>query len=103
MEWFYLIVAGLFEIGWPIGFKIAQNSTNKIYGISISIFCITCSGIFMYLAQRLIPMGTVYAVWTGIGAAGTFFVGVKFFGDLAIMVNYCGVALIVLGVCLLKV
>ncbi len=76
MSWIYLIVAGLLEIGWPVGLKMSQ--------------------------EKQIPIGTAYAVWTGIGAAGTFLVGVMFYGDPSSMARYVGVALIVAGVVVLK-
>ena len=60
------------------------------------------SGWLLFLAQRQIPLGTAYAVWTGIGAVGTFLVGVLFFGDAAGMVRFLGVLLIVAGVATLK-
>jgi quaternary ammonium compound-resistance protein SugE len=61
------------------------------------------SGWLLWLAQRHIPIGTAYAVWTGIGAAGTFLVGVMFFGDAASLGRYLGILLIVGGVVALKV
>jgi quaternary ammonium compound-resistance protein SugE len=60
------------------------------------------SGLLLWLAQKQIPMGTSYAMWTGIGAAGTFLVGVYFYGDVASLGRYCGVALIIAGVVTLK-
>ena len=60
------------------------------------------SGLFLWLAQRDTQMGTAYAVWTGIGAAGTFLVGVMFFSDPASLVRYAGVLLIVAGIITLK-
>jgi len=60
------------------------------------------SGFMLWLAQRHIPIGTAYAVWTGIGAAGTFLVGVLYYGDPASLARYLGVALIVGGVVILK-
>ncbi len=60
------------------------------------------SGFLLWLAQRDIPIGTAYAIWTGIGAAGTFMVGVMFYGDPASMVRFAGVALIIAGVATLK-
>jgi quaternary ammonium compound-resistance protein SugE len=102
MPWIYLILAGLFEIGWPVGFKIAQNDGDKFRGIMIALVCMTLSGILLYIAQKTIPIGTAYAVWTGIGAAGTFFIGVHFYNDPAGILNYIGIACIVLGVTLLK-
>ena len=60
------------------------------------------SGTLLWLAQRQIPLGTAYAVWTGIGAAGTFLVGVMVYGDPASVARFAGVALIVGGVVTLK-
>ena len=60
------------------------------------------SGFLLWLAQREIPIGTAYAVWTGIGAAGTLFVGILFYGDPASMARYLGVGLIIAGVVTLK-
>jgi len=81
MSWIYLILAGLFEIGWPVGLKMAQKDETRITGIIIAILFMAASGFLLWLAQRQIPMGTSYAVWTGIGAAGTFVVGIYFYGD----------------------
>ena len=60
------------------------------------------SGFLLWLAQRQIPIGTAYAIWTGIGAAGTFLVGVLYYGDPTSIARYLGVALIVVGVVTLK-
>lgn len=102
MSWLYLLLAGLFEIGWPVGLKISQVPETRWVGIAVALFFMTLSGIFLWLAQREIPIGTAYAVWTGIGAAGTFMVGVFFFGDAASLMRYLGVALIIAGVATLK-
>ncbi|MBM3377940.1 MAG: multidrug efflux SMR transporter [Betaproteobacteria bacterium] len=102
MSWIYLLLAGLFEIGWPVGLKISQMPETRWVGIALAIFFMTLSGVFLWLAQREIPIGTAYAVWTGIGAAGTFMVGVFFFGDAASLMRYLGVALIIAGVATLK-
>lgn len=102
MSWLYLVTAGLFEIGWPIGIKMSLNPGSRVVGIVIAAVCIGLSGFFMWLAQREIPMGTAYAVWTGIGAAGTFLVGVMAYGDPASLGRYLGVLLIVSGVAVLK-
>ena len=103
MSWIYLILAGLFEIGWPVGLKMAQNSDSRWSGVGVAVLFMTLSGIFLWMAQRSIPIGTAYAVWTGIGAAGTFLVGVWYYGDPASLARYAGVALIILGVITLKV
>lgn len=102
MSWLYLLLAGLFEIGWPVGLKISQMPETRWVGIALAIFFMTLSGVFLWLAQREIPIGTAYAVWTGIGAAGTFMVGVFFFGDAASLMRHLGVALIIAGVATLK-
>lgn len=102
MSWTYLILAGCLEIGWPLGFKLSQTEGGRLTGLVLAVLCMTLSGLFLWLAQREIPMGTAYAVWTGIGAAGTFFVGVWFFGDAASLGRYLGAALIVAGVVTLK-
>ena len=102
MSWLYLLLAGLFEIGWPVGLKISQNPETRWVGIALAVFFMILSGMLLWLAQREIPIGTAYAVWTGIGAAGTFLVGIFFFGAPASLMRYFGVALIIAGVATLK-
>jgi quaternary ammonium compound-resistance protein SugE len=102
VSWIYLFGAGLFEIGWPVGLKLAQTSGHRLMGLAIAIVCMAASGWLLWLAQRDITIGTAYAIWTGIGAAGTFLVGVCFFGDPASLVRYFGVLLIIAGVAALK-
>lgn len=102
MAWLYLVIAGIFEIGWPVGLRIAQSSEQKITGGFIAVVCMALSGAFLYTAQKSIPMGVAYAVWTGIGIAGTFFIGVIWFNESNSLINYCGIALIFSGVILLK-
>jgi quaternary ammonium compound-resistance protein SugE len=102
MSWVYLITAGMFEIGWPVGLKWAQEPGKPILGVALAVLSMAASGAFLFLAQREIALGTAYAVWTGIGAAGTFLVGVLLFGDPSSIGRYSGVALIVAGVITLK-
>ncbi len=102
MAWFYLALAGLFEIGWPLGLKLAQGPGRGLLGWTGAAVAMGLSGLFLYLAQREIALGTAYAVWTGIGAAGTFMVGVWWFGDPATLGRFAGVAMIVGGVVTLK-
>lgn len=102
MSWLYLILAGMLEIGWPVGLKMAQEPLTRWSGIAIAVIFMVASGFFLWLAQRQIPIGTAYAIWTGIGAAGTFFVGVMFYGDPSSLMRYVGVLLIVAGVITLK-
>ena len=102
MAWIYLLAAGVFEIGWPLGFKLSQQPEWRVAGITGAIVSMGLSGWLLWLAQREIPIGTAYAVWTGIGGAGTFIIGVLFFGDPQSMARWVGVAMIVGGVAVLK-
>lgn len=102
LAWTYLITAGLFEIGWPVGLKMAQTPGKTITGIFLAGTCMVISGYLLYLAQKSIPMGTAYAVWTGIGAAGTFILGIYLYGDSVNMMRIFAVLLIISGVILLK-
>ncbi|MBS3797090.1 MULTISPECIES: DMT family transporter [unclassified Pseudoalteromonas] len=102
MAWVYLICAGLFEIGWPVGLKLAQEPQTRWFGIAMAVIFMAISGFLLWLAQKTIPMGTSYAVWTGIGAAGTFLVGILFYGDSSSLMRYFGVLLIIAGVITLK-
>ncbi|GEK08556.1 multidrug efflux SMR transporter [Pseudoalteromonas sp. McH1-7] len=102
MAWIYLIMAGLFEIGWPVGLKMAQQAETRWLGICIAVGFMALSGWMLWMAQKQIPLGTSYAVWTGIGAAGTFLVGIAFYGDPSTFMRYLGVLLIISGVVVLK-
>ena len=102
MAWIYLIIAGLFEIGWPVGLKLSQTPGRFVLGVIIAVVCMAASGAFLWLAQRSIPIGTAYAVWTGIGAAGTFAVGIAFYGDSAGALRLISVGLIIAGIVGLK-
>ncbi|MCC8999506.1 MAG: multidrug efflux SMR transporter [Candidatus Contendobacter sp.] len=102
MAWIDLIIAGLFEIGWPVGLKLSQTPGRLVVGVVIAIACMTASGALLWLAQRTIPIGTAYAVWTGIGAAGTFIVGIAFYGDSAGALRLVSVGLIIAGIIGLK-
>jgi len=102
LAWTYLISAGLFEIGWPVGLKMAQTPGKTLLGVSFAGLCMLISGYLLFLAQRHIPMGTAYAVWTGIGAAGTFILGIFLYGDPVGALRIFAVMLIIGGVILLK-
>ena len=102
MEWIYLIVAGVFEIGWPLVFKLSQTTGNKVLWIVIACISMLFSGVFLWFAQKTIPIGTAYAVWTGVGAVGTFAIGIIFFGDSASMLRMFSALLIVVGLVGLK-
>ena len=103
MAWILLIIAGLFEIGWPLGFKLASmHSKYFIWFIGLSILSMGLSGYFLYLAQKSIPIGTAYVIWTGIGAIGTFLLGILFFHDSANIFRLLFLSLILIGIVGLK-
>jgi quaternary ammonium compound-resistance protein SugE len=103
MAWIYLVLAGVCEIGWPIGLKLGWTPAGaRPLWIGFAIGCMAVSGTFLLLAQRVIPMGTAYAVWTGIGAVGTFAIGIALFGDAASMLRLASAGLIITGVIGLK-
>lgn len=102
MGWIYLIIAGIFEIGWPLGFKLSQSQSPKWLWIAFSCVAMAFSGYFLWLAQKEIPVGTAYAVWTGIGAVGAFIFGIVLFKDPPTFFRILSVTLIILGIIGLK-
>ena len=103
MAWILLIITGLFEIGWPLGFKLASmHSKYCIWFIGLSILSMGLSGYFLYLAQKSIPIGTAYVIWTGIGAIGTVLLGILFFHDSANIFRLLFLSLILIGIVGLK-
>lgn len=102
LAWAALIGAGFFEMGWPLGLKIAQSGPHRILGALGAIAMMTISGVLLWFAQKTIPMGTAYAVWTGIGAAGTFALGIFLYGEPFSLLRLAGASLIILGVICLK-
>lgn len=103
MNWIALIAAGIFEIGWPLGLKMAQNGEGSKAGwVLLAIVSMGISGALLFYAQKTIPIGTAYAVWTGLGAVGTLLVGITFFGDSASIFRLLSAVLIVAGIVGLK-
>jgi quaternary ammonium compound-resistance protein SugE len=103
MAWIYLLIAGVFEIGWPLGMKLGWTPGGvRPLPLVMSVVSMAASGVFLFLAQRHIPMGTAYAVWTGIGALGTFFVGLALFKEPATAARFVCVGLIAAGIVGLK-
>lgn len=101
LAWIYLLIAGVFEIGWPLGFKLYDKSGQLVF-LGLSVLSMAISGYFLYQAQRSIPLGTAYAVWTGIGAIGTFLIGIFFFEDRTTLIRCFGVFCILVGVITLE-
>src|SRR4051812_14895206 len=103
MAWLYLGLAGLCEIGWPVGLKLGWTPQGLRPGwILFAIVAMAASGALLLWAQRTIPMGTAYAVWTGIGAVGAFAVGILAFGDAVSTMRFVSIGLIVAGIIGLK-
>jgi quaternary ammonium compound-resistance protein SugE len=102
MSWFYLVIAGLTEVAWAIGLKQSQGWT-RFWPSVITGALMIVSFAFLSLALKTLPLGTAYAVWTGIGAAGTAIVGIYFFGEPRDAVRVLCIALIIAGVAGLKI
>lgn len=103
MAWITLLLAGICEIGWPLGFKLASTMAKYHYlFILLAILSMALSGYLLFIAQKSIPIGTAYAVWTGIGATGTLIVGILFFNDSASIWRLLSATLIVMGIVGLK-
>lgn len=80
MAWFYLFVAGLFEIGWAIGLKYSDGFTRLVPSVLTAI-AMVASVVLLGIAARSLPIGTAYAVWVGIGAFGAAVLGIVLFGE----------------------
>ncbi len=102
MNWFYLLLAGIFEIGWTIGLKQMDNHKNIVWTIILYV-SITTSFYFLQLALKEIPIGTAYAIYTSIGAIGTVLIGMLFFKEPTSLLRIGFILLIITGVIGLKV
>ena len=104
MAWVYLVLAGLFEVGWPLGMKYGwQDKILRPWPLVAGAVCMGLSCFLLFLAQRTIPMGTAYAVWTGIGSVGAFVLGLILFKEPAEAARIVCVLLIVVGIVGLKI
>jgi quaternary ammonium compound-resistance protein SugE len=102
MAWLYLTVAGVLEIVWAIGLKYTEGFTRLVPSV-ITIVAMIASVWFLAVALRTIPVGTGYAVWTGIGAVGTAILGIVLFNEPAHAARVACIGLIVAGIVGLKV
>lgn len=101
MAWIYLTVAGLLEVGWAIGMKYSMGLT-RFWPSVFTIIALVASFVFLSIAVRTIPIGTGYAIWTGIGAAGTAVLGIILFHEPASLARLACLALIVAAIIGLK-
>jgi len=101
MAWAWLIVAGLLEIAWAVGLKYTEGFTRLVPSV-ITLAAMAASVYFLALAVRAIPIGTAYAVWTGIGAAGVALLGMALFDEPRTAARLGFIGLIVAGIVGLK-
>ncbi len=101
MSWLVLFLAGLFEIGWAIGLKYTDGFT-RLWPSLWTVTSMAVSVALLGIAVRHLPIGTAYAVWTGIGAVGAVILGIVLFGDPASAARLVCIALIVAGILGLK-
>ena len=101
MEWIILLIAGFFEISWAIGLKFSHGFTQPLATV-ITIICMVLSFYFLALALKSLPLGTAYAVWTGIGTLGTVILGILLFKEPATAMRLICIGLIVCGITGLK-
>ena len=101
MSWVYLFIAGLFEIGWAVGLKYTHGFTR----LMPSLFTVGAMAISLFLlglALRTLPLGTAYAIWTGIGTIGTAILGIVLFAEPATALRLACIAMIAAGIVGLK-
>ncbi len=101
MAWFYLFIAGLLEVGWAIGLKYTEGF-SRLWPSVWTLFAMAASVVLIGLALRTLPVGTGYAVWVGIGAAGTAVLGIVLFGESREPLRLACLGLIIAGVIGLK-
>lgn len=101
MHWVYLFTAGFFEIVWALGLKLSDGFTKPLAAF-ITVAALILSMIFMAMSLKSIPMGTAYAIWTGIGAVGTAVLGIIIFGEPKHAIRLACIALIIIGIAGLK-
>jgi len=102
MAWIYLIIAGLFECGWAIGLKYTEGFTRLMPSI-LTVAAMAISFWLLSTAMKTIPVGTAYAVWTGIGAVGVAIMGMILFGESRDVLRVISLVLIVSGIVGLKI
>jgi quaternary ammonium compound-resistance protein SugE len=102
MAWINLFIAGIFEIGWAVGLKYT-NGFTKLWPSVITVTGMVLSFFFLSAAVKSIPIGTAYAIWTGIGAVGTAILGIILFGESKEFIRIFFIFLIVIGIVGLKI
>lgn len=101
MAWIYLLIAGFLEIGWAVGLKYSEGFTRFWPSLG-TVAAMIASFFFLSIALKTLPLGTAYAVWTGIGAVGTTVIGLLFFGESRETLRILCILLIVAAIIGLK-
>ena len=101
MSWFLLFIAGLLEVAWAAGLKTSEGFT-RLWPSVFTLITAVGSFVLLALAMRQLPLGTAYAVWTGIGAVGAFVFGIVMLGEAVTVARVASAALIVVGLIGLK-
>lgn len=101
MAWWVLFAAGLFEIGWAVGLKYTEGFTRPLAS-ALTLAAMAISVLLLGLSLKTLPLGTAYAVWTGIGTVGTAALGILLFGDPATAARLVCIGLILAGIVGLK-
>ena len=102
MSWIILFCAGLFEVGWAVGLKYTDGFSRPL-PTALTIAAMAVSLGLLGLAMKELPLGTAYAIWTGVGAVGTVIAGIILFGESMALIRLASVALIITGLIGLKV
>jgi quaternary ammonium compound-resistance protein SugE len=101
MAWIILLLAGLTEVGWAIGLKYTEGFT-RLVPTALTVTCMVLSIGLLGLALKTLPIGTAYAVWTGIGTVGTAILGIYLFGESTAALRLACIGLIIVGIVGLK-
>lgn len=101
MHWVYLLLAGLLEVAWAIGLKFSDGLTRPLIAV-VTLGAMALSVFFLSLAMKILPLGTAYAIWTGIGAVGAALLGILFLGESASVGRLVSLAVILVGIIGLK-
>lgn len=101
MHWIYLVVAGIFEVLWALGLKYSQGFTKFVPSV-FTIFGMITSFYFLSLALKNLPLGTAYAIWTGIGTIGTVILGIILFKEPMDFIRLVCIGFIIIGIAGLK-
>ena len=101
MHWIFLVFAGLFEIGWAVGLKYTEGFTRPMPTL-LTVGAMVISLGLLGMALKELPVGTAYAIWTGIGTVGTAILGIALFGEPATVIRLACIGLIVAGIVGLK-